>query len=68
MAKMYYNQDETLDKLGLSEERLKVLVREGKLREFRDAGKLNYRVDEVDKLAAEQGAPGDYTARNGMPR
>ena len=28
------------------------MVREGKLREFRDAGKLNYRVDEVDKLAS----------------
>ncbi len=57
MAKMYYNLDETLAKLSLTETRLKVLVREGKIREFRDAGKLNYRVDEVDKLVAEQGAP-----------
>lgn len=57
MAKMYYNLDETLAKLGLTEDKLKALVREGKLREFRDAGKLNYRVDEVDRLLAEERAP-----------
>ncbi len=50
MAKMYYNLEETLARLGCTEEQLKGLVREGKLREFRDAGKLNYRVEEVDRL------------------
>jgi len=34
------------------------MVRADKLREFRDAGKLNYRVEEVDKLAAEQANSG----------
>jgi hypothetical protein len=52
MAKMFYTQDEALAKLGCKEEKLKKAVRDAKLREFRDAGKINYKVDEVDKLAA----------------
>jgi hypothetical protein len=52
MAKMYYNLEEATAKLGCTEDQLRVYVREGKLREFRDAGKLNYRVDEVDKLVS----------------
>jgi len=55
MAKMYYTQEETLAKLGCTEDQLRGLVRSGKLREFRDAGKLNYRVDEVDALSARTG-------------
>lgn len=55
MAKMYYNAEETRDKLGCDEDQLKQWVQQGKLREFRDAGKLSYRVDEVDKLASELG-------------
>lgn len=55
MAKMYYNVEEATARLGCNEEQLRGLVRSGKLREFRDAGKLNYRVDEVDKLASETG-------------
>ncbi len=55
MAKMYYNMEEAAARLGCNEEQLRGLVRTGKLREFRDAGKLNYRVDEVDKLASESG-------------
>jgi len=55
MAKMYYSQEETLAKLGCIEDQLRGLVRSGKLREFRDAGKLNYRVDEVDVLSARTG-------------
>jgi len=56
MAKMYYNLEEAVAKLGCTEEELKGLVREGRLREFRDAGKLNYRVEEVDKVAASLAA------------
>jgi hypothetical protein len=58
MAKMYYNVDETLEKLGCNEEQLRGLVRSGKLREFRDAGKLNYKVEDVDGLVAAQGSLG----------
>lgn len=57
MAKMYYNLEEALARLGLTEDKLKALVREGKLREFRDAGKLNYRVDEVERLSMDDAAP-----------
>lgn len=52
MAKMYYNLEEAIARLGCTEDQLRGMVREGKLREFRDAGKLNYRVDEVDRLAS----------------
>lgn len=52
MAKMFYSLEEALAKLGCKEEMLKKAVRDAKLREFRDAGKINYKVDEVDKLAA----------------
>lgn len=55
MAKMYYNVEEATARLGCTEDQLRGLVRSGKLREFRDAGKLNYRVDEVDKLVATTG-------------
>jgi hypothetical protein len=52
MAKMYYNQEEAMARLGCSEDELRDMVRSGKLREFRDAGKLNYRVEEVDKVSS----------------
>ncbi len=55
MAKMYYTMEEAMGKLGCTEEQLRGLVRSGQLREFRDAGKANYRVDDVDKLASQTG-------------
>lgn len=42
---------EAAEKLGRTEEELKVLVRDGKLREFRDAGSVNYKISDVDPLA-----------------
>jgi hypothetical protein len=55
MAKMYYSLEEAMTKLGCTEEQIRGLVRSGQLREFRDAGKVNYRVDDVDALAAKTG-------------
>ena len=55
MAKMYYSLEEVTKKLGCTDEQLRALVRSGKLREFRDAGRVNYRVDEVDAVAASTG-------------
>src|SRR5438093_1071136 len=55
MAKMYYTLEEAMGRLSVSEDQLRSYIREGKLREFRDAGKLNYRVDEVDRLASHAG-------------
>jgi len=51
MAKMFYSAEEAAKRLGRTEDQLKDLVREGKLREFRDAGKVNYKVADVDKVA-----------------
>ena len=52
MAKMFYSAEEAALRLGKTLEELKQLVREGTLREFRDAGTVNYKVDEVDGMAA----------------
>ncbi|MDO8631421.1 MAG: helix-turn-helix domain-containing protein [Phycisphaerales bacterium] len=56
MAKMFYSAKEAAEKLGKSETDLKDLVRSGKLREFRDAGSINYKVGDVDMLAKSGGA------------
>lgn len=58
MAKTFYSLDETCNKLQMTEDQVKELVRTVQLREFRDAGKVNYRVEEVDKLAAASGVGG----------
>lgn len=55
MAKMFYSAKEAAEKLGRNESDLKDLVRAGKLREFRDAGTVNYKVSDVDLLS--KGAP-----------
>lgn len=57
MAKMFYSAKEAAEKLGRSEADLKTLVREGKLREFRDAGSVNYKVADVDGLLAKATPP-----------
>lgn len=59
MAKTFYTSAEAAAKLGKSEDALTQMAREGKLREFRDAGKISYKVEEVDALAAKSsgGAP-----------
>lgn len=51
MAKMFYSATEAAEKLGQTEDDLKNLVRQGKLREFRDAGTINYKVEDVNALA-----------------
>lgn len=56
MAKTFYNAKEAAQKLGISETDLKEQVKRGTLREFRDAGNVNYKIDEIDKLAAQMKA------------
>lgn len=58
MAKMFYSAKEAAQKLGIAEAELKDLVRKGSLREFRDAGSVNYKVEEIDKFAETRGTPG----------
>ncbi len=59
MAKMFYSAEEAADLLGRTEEQLKTLVREGKLREFRDAGTVNYKVGDVDALVGPAASDSD---------
>ena len=56
MAKMFYSAKEAAERLGRSEDELKSLVRDGKLREFRDAGSVNYKVGDVDGLLTKASA------------
>ena len=55
MAKMFYTAAEAADKLGKTEDELKGLARAGQLREFRDAGSINYKIEDIDKLAPDSG-------------
>src|SRR2546422_1170675 len=58
MAKMFYTLDETRSALGKSEEDIKQLTREGRLREFRDGPRLMFKADQVEQLKNELGAGG----------
>lgn len=51
MAKMFYTATEASKKLGKTEADLKDMVRSGDLREFRDGDNVNYKVEEIDRLA-----------------
>lgn len=53
MDKMFYSAEEAAERLGKTLDGLKDLARSGKLREFRDAGKVNYKTEDVDALAGE---------------
>ena len=56
MAGMFYSQQEAAEKLGMTEEEVKQLATEGKLREFRDGASVMFKIDEVEGLAAESGS------------
>src|SRR3954465_2317322 len=55
MAKMFYTLDETRAALSKTEEDIKQLTREGRLREFRDGPRLMFKADQVEQLKAELG-------------
>ena len=55
MAKMFYTLDETKVALAKTEEDIKQLTREGRLREFRDGPRLMFKADQVEQLKAELG-------------
>lgn len=59
MAKMFYTLEETKSALGKSDEEIKQLTREGRLREFRDGPRLMFKADQVDSLKGELGEGGD---------
>lgn len=53
MAGMFYSLKETAQQLGKTEDQVKQLVKEGKLREFRDGANLLFKIDEVNSLMSE---------------
>lgn len=55
MAKIFFSLQEALGRLSVDEATLKQFVREGKLREFRDAGKPNYKIEDIEKLVKAGG-------------
>ena len=57
--KPFYSIDEVCEKLGKSEEDIKSLVRAGELREFRDAGKVFFKAEDIDKMAGGDEEPAD---------
>jgi hypothetical protein len=52
MPGMFYTLQEVIEKLAKTETEIKALVREGKLREFRDGAKQLYKVEDVEALGA----------------
>lgn len=49
----YYNIQEVMAKLRKSEEDVKGLVKEGRLRQYMDSGKAVFKIEDVDALAEE---------------
>jgi hypothetical protein len=54
MAKMFYTESETSAKLIANPEELKQLIREGRLREFRDGPRLMFKSDQVEDLRRQK--------------
>jgi excisionase family DNA binding protein len=57
MAGIFYTIQEVAGKLGKSEDQIRELVKEGKLREFRDGAKILFKINEVDAMAGPSSTP-----------
>jgi len=53
MAGMFYSLQEVAAKLNKTEEKVKEIIRQGRLREFRDGPNLLFKVDEVEALMSD---------------
>jgi excisionase family DNA binding protein len=53
MAGTFYTLQEAAQKLGKTESQVRELIKEGKIREYRDGTKVLYKQDEINKLAEE---------------
>jgi excisionase family DNA binding protein len=56
MAGMFYSLKEAAAKLNITEQEVKDLAKQGKLREFRDGSNLLFKIDEVEAMMADMGA------------
>ena len=59
MAKAFYSIEEVSELLGKSQDEIKTLVQDGALREFRDAGKIFFKAEDVNKLTGGDAAASD---------
>lgn len=50
-SKPFYSLEEVCARLGKSEDQIKQLVRDGSLREFRDAGKVFFKAEDIERLS-----------------
>jgi len=57
MAGMFYSLQESIAKLNKTEDQIKELIKQGKLREFRDGPNILFKVSDVEALAADEGVP-----------
>ncbi|MGE0480922.1 MAG: helix-turn-helix domain-containing protein [Phycisphaerae bacterium] len=62
MAKPFYTMEEVCSALGKDADAIKKMVRDGALREFRDAGKVFFKAEDVDKLTKPGGGASSDTA------
>ena len=53
MAGMFYSLEEVAEKLNKTEQQVREIVKQGKLREFRDGPNLLFKVDEVEALSSD---------------
>jgi len=53
MAGMFYSLQEAAEKLNKTEDQIKELIKQGKLREFRDGSNLLFKVDELEALLSK---------------
>ena len=72
MAGMFYSLQEAAEKLNKTKEQLEEIVKEGKLREFRDGPNLLFKIEEIEALmseaeAAEPEAPSLEVAEPEVP-
>ncbi len=52
--KMYYSEEETIQKLGITQEELQKMVSEGKLHAYLDGSRKVYKAEEVDPMVQQQ--------------
>lgn len=53
MAGMFYSLEEAAEKLNTTAEQVKELVKQGRLREFRDGSNVLFKIDEVEALMSD---------------
>lgn len=62
MAGMFYSLEEVIEQLSTTEDAITQLVKDGKLKEFRDGDKVLFKVDQVQGLASESDDVVELTA------